>query len=224
MVTDRFRFPSVLDIREYTTDASNSIPLQFKSVVLRSGIVDTGSFSLVVQICRQWFAIDESGVSTLDDRNFTEKAFGAGSTCAYLPFYIKTGVKAVIEKTELSFDSELSWPQKANRQILQAIEEKNRNHPRMRSLFDSAMLGLVEKIRDLEPTLHYFFNIFCHSNVGRYRPVMKRILNKLLSSRVENVVFAFHYCTPHFASLSTLLLNAVNNDAKSPLLEVLSEI
>jgi hypothetical protein len=94
-------------------------------------MVDTGSFSLVVQICRQWFAIDESGVSTLDDMSFTEKAFGAGSTCAYLLFYVKTGVKAVIEITELSFDSELSSPQKPNRQILQAIREKNRNHSRM---------------------------------------------------------------------------------------------
>jgi hypothetical protein len=126
----------------------------------------------------------------------------------------------VIEKTKLSVDSELNWPSKANRQILQAIEENNRNHSIGRLLFDSAMLGFVEKIRDLESTPHYFFNICCHSNVGGYRLVMKRILNKLLSSRVANVVFAFHYCTSHFASLYSILLNAL----KALLLDFLSGI
>jgi hypothetical protein len=94
----------------------------------------------------------------------------------------------------------------------------------MQSLFDSAMLDFVEKIQDPESTLHYFFDIFCQLNVGGYRPVTKRILNELVSSKVENVVFAFHYCTSHFASLSTILLNAVNNDVKSLLLEVLPDI
>jgi hypothetical protein len=98
MVTDRFEFPSVLDIREYTTDASDSIPYQLKSVALHSGTVDERSYSSVVRICGQWFVIDESGVWTLDDRSFKKKTFSAGSTCAHLLFYVKTGAKVVIEK------------------------------------------------------------------------------------------------------------------------------
>jgi hypothetical protein len=94
----------------------------------------------------------------------------------------------------------------------------------MQSLFDSAMPDFVEKIQDPESTLHYFFDISCQLNAGGYRPVAKRILNELVSSKVENVVFAFHYFTSHLASLSTILLNAVNNDVKSLLLEVLPDI
>jgi hypothetical protein len=85
----------------------------------------------------------------------------------------------------------------------------------MQSLFNSAMPDFVEKIRDPDSTRHDFFTVFCHSNMGRDRPIMKEILNELLSSMVENVIFAFHYCTSHFASLSTALLNAVNSDVKS---------
>jgi hypothetical protein len=93
MVTGRFDFRSVLDIREYTTYASDSILYQLKGIVLHSGTVDTRSYSSVVQIYGQSFAIDESVVSRLDDRSFTEKAVGAGSTCSSLLFHVKTGVK-----------------------------------------------------------------------------------------------------------------------------------
>jgi hypothetical protein len=55
MVTDRLEFPSVLDIRECTTGASDSIPYQLKCVVLHSGTADTG-------IIRQLFKFVGNGL------------------------------------------------------------------------------------------------------------------------------------------------------------------
>jgi hypothetical protein len=126
---------------------------------------------------------------------------------AYLLFNTKAGAVLNTENQVSRFDTGFSFESQLDRSLINEIERDNDKYLKMQSIFRYEMIVLIETIVDLECLLLYFVNVFCHSDLGVYQQVIRKILDDMLFANSIHPAFVVDFCRNHFAALEDIFLN-----------------
>ena len=188
-VNSNFQFSDEIDISEMMLDNSNPCKYNLTGIVMHHGTAQGGHYTSYVRVNpNKWISFDDTLVTTIEDKNLKEKAFGKSDefdkydsfndddlddtgTSAYLLFYTKDGENT---QCDVHFKEEQ----------IEEINKENDFFLRVQSLLSSSFLDFV--CDTFDNPVPYFINIFCRSNLNTYDAKMPNCLNHFVDTNEKS--------------------------------------
>jgi ubiquitin C-terminal hydrolase len=211
-VNEHYEFPMALNITKLLREPADD-RYRLKGVVLHAGNAMAGHYTSLVKISGRWLRFDDEFVEEVPEKEFGTLTFGGHPVgydfdtspgCAYMLFY---------ERENLAEGNEIEC------ELFAEIDEDNRVHAQIQSLFSPQMFHFVTQLTDVPIRLSYFVNVFCHSALADLATVMRTNLEDVFP---DGVSVALEFFLANVDRVGAVLVNCSRSEIHSILTDILA--